>query len=216
MPRYYTIVPIVEGFGDLFAVPILIQGWLRHRRYQRNVKLDVQGPVRASGVDALKVPHDETNELGVEYYVAVAYLRRPDVILVILDADNECPKRLGGSLLARAKAVLPPDYPVGVVVANRESEAWFLAAFPCISYRSSLRDLGFTLTRQTLPQGMNVETIADCKGAVARLIGVPCEPTIHQAKLTGPLPFTVGTLRRSRSLRKLLKELESLLVQAHR
>lgn len=216
MPRY-VIVPIVEGFGEVQAVPVLIRRWLRHRNFHRNVEVDIGGPVRASGAGALKCPHDADDELGIEYYVAIAQLRRPDVILVVLDADEECPRALGASLLARARELVPRDYPIGVVVANREYEAWFLAAFPSTRFRAGLLEDGFTLTRNSLPRGMNVEAIADCKKAVAELLDLQkYEPTIHQPKLTSRLPFSAGVSRRSRSFRKLLKELASLLVQARR
>ena len=216
MPRY-VIVPIVEGHGEVKDVPVLINRWLRHRNYHRNVEVDVAGPVRASGVGALKVPHDEADELGVEYYVGIAMLRRPDIILVILDADKECPRTLGHSLLARAKAVVRPGYPIGIVVANREYEAWFLAAFSNLQFRSALSSLGFSLSRASLPKGTDVESIADCKGYVAKLLSLTkYEPTIHQSKLTENLPFSDGMLRRSRSFRKLLKELNTLLIQARR
>lgn len=75
MPRY-VIVPIVEGFGEVLAVPVLIERWLRHRNYHKNVVVDIKGPVRASGAGALKVPHDEASELGIEHYVELAYLQR--------------------------------------------------------------------------------------------------------------------------------------------
>ncbi|MGB0067845.1 MAG: hypothetical protein WBQ11_07350 [Isosphaeraceae bacterium] len=32
----YVIVPIVEGHGEVQAVPILIQRWLQHRRLHLN------------------------------------------------------------------------------------------------------------------------------------------------------------------------------------
>ena len=32
----YVIVPIVEGHGEVQAVPILIQRWLQHRRFHLN------------------------------------------------------------------------------------------------------------------------------------------------------------------------------------
>ena len=41
----YVIVPIVEGHGEVDAVPTLLQRWLRFRRY-RNVEVHVDGPVR--------------------------------------------------------------------------------------------------------------------------------------------------------------------------
>jgi hypothetical protein len=111
--------------------------------------------------------------------------------------------------------LFPQDYPIGVVVANREYEAWFLAAFPSTRFRAGLQESGFSLTRQSLPRGMDVEGIADCEGALARLLDrKKYEPTINQAKLSGQLPFSIGMSRRSRSFRKPLKELNSLLIQA--
>ena len=44
----YVIVPIVEGHGEVAAVPILLERWLHFRRYF-NVQVDVAGPVRAGG-----------------------------------------------------------------------------------------------------------------------------------------------------------------------
>jgi hypothetical protein len=218
----YVIVPIVEGRGEVEAVPILLRSWLRFRRY-RNVDVDLAGPVYAGGKGSITVAHDMENELGIEYYVEKALLRDPlpDIIFVLLDADKECPRTLAASLLARAQALVPPDYPIGVVVAKREYEAWFLAAFPSIRFRQALtelaRELGFRLTRHSLPRGMDVEAIADCKKEVAKLLGLKkYSPAEHQPALTRILPFTREMSRRSRSFRKLLKELHGLLVQARR
>jgi hypothetical protein len=212
----YGIVPIVEGHGEVAAVPIQLQRWLRFRHYQ-NVEVDVAGPVRAAGQGALKVPHDGANELGIEHYVAIALLPRPDVILVLLDADEDCPSTLGPALLARARTLVPLDYPIGVVVAKREYEAWFLAAFPSSRFRQGLTEQGFNLTRRSLPHGTDIEVIADCKARVAELIGLrKYEERVHQTALTRILPFSRGMPRRSRSFRKLLKALHWLLVHARK
>jgi Domain of unknown function (DUF4276) len=210
-----VIVPIVEGHGEVGAVPILLKSWRRFRRY-RNVEVDVAGPVRASGKGSIRRSHDNANELGIEYYVKIALLRRPDVILVLLDADDDCPKTLGPELLARARACIAPCFPIGVVVAKREYEAWFLAAFSSLRFRQELERRRFEPARRSLPPGTNVEEIADCKRYLSGLIGVKYEPAIHQPALTEMLPFSPGMSRRSRSFRKLLKELQSIVVQARR
>lgn len=119
MPRY-VVVPIVEGYGEVQAVPVLIRRWLEFRRY-RNVEVHVDGPVRASGRGA--VTASARPGRGVEHYVRLAHLRRPDVILVLLDADDDCPKELGAELLARARNVLPAGYPVGVVLPIKSHSA---------------------------------------------------------------------------------------------
>jgi hypothetical protein len=210
----YVIVPIVEGHGEVAAVPILLQRWLRFRRYHN---VDVAGPVRAAGQGAIKVAHDRGGDLGIESYLETALLRRPDAILILLDADEECPKTLASDLLARARTMVPADYPVGVVVANREYEAWFLAAFALANFRRSLMDRGFRPERQSLPRGLAIEAVANCKDRIAGLIGLgKYEERVHQPILTRILPFTPAMTRRSRSYRKLLEELHVLLMKARR
>jgi hypothetical protein len=213
--RRYVIVPVVEGFGEVAAVPVLIRRWLQHQNFHRNVDLHLAGPVRASGVGALTVPHNQDDELGIEHYVQMAWLRRPDIILVVLDADEECPRTLGPALLARGMAIVPNGFPLGLVIAKREYEAWFLAALTSTRFRNALQKQGFTLDQRFLPGAVDIEEIADCKDRVARLLSLKkYEPTIHQEKLTRILPFTAGMQKRSRSFRKLLKELDSLMIQA--
>lgn len=212
----YVIVPIVEGHGEVAAVPILLQRWLRFRRYH-NVEVDVAGPVRAAGQGAIRVAHDREDDLGIESYLETALLRRPDAILVLLDADEECPMTLAAELLARARRMVPVDYPVGVVVANREYEAWFLAAFASANFRRALLDRGFRLERRSLPRGLVIEAVANCKDRIAGLVGLgKYEERVHQPALTQILPFTPGMTRRSRSFRKLLEELHDLLMRARR
>jgi hypothetical protein len=213
----YVIVPIVEGHGEVRAVPILLRNWLRHRRFHRYFDVDLAGPVRAAGKGALKVAHNADDELGVEHYVEIALLRGPDAIVVILDADEDAPEILASSLLARALSVAPANYPLAVIVARREYEAWFLAAFPTFRFRDGLTTLNFTLTRRSLPPRTDVEAIADCKGYVADLIGVKkYEPTIHQPALTEILPFSSGMTRRSPSFGRLLTKLDALMSHTRR
>ena len=148
------------------------------------------------GQGAIKVPHDGENELGVEHYVEIALLRQPDAILVLLDADTDCPKILGPSLLTRARSLVPTNYPIGVVIAKSEYESWFLAAFPSARFRQSLRDRGFTPSRESLPLRVDIEAIADCKRYISRLIGLrKYEETVHQKALTEIIPFAKGMTR---------------------
>ena len=48
-------------------------------------------------------------------------------ILILLDADNDCPAELGIELLRRAR-LARADRPIRAVLAKTEYEAWFLAA----------------------------------------------------------------------------------------
>lgn len=208
-------MPIVEGEGEVLAVPVLVRQWLRHRRYQAHVEVEV--PVRAPGSGAIKAAHVEGDDLGVEHYVELAMLRGPDIVLIVVDADDDCPAELGPALLARARKGTPPDFPIGVVVANREYESWFLAAFTSESFRQGLIQRGWSPAPRGRWRGVAVESLRDGKSRVVEWLGLPrYEPTIHQERLTQILPFSPVMARRSRSFGKLLRDLESLMKQARR
>ena len=59
-------------------------------------------------------------------------------ILVLLDADDDCPVTLALDIATRAREVLP-NRPISVVCANREFEAWFLASAESLDGRRSLK-----------------------------------------------------------------------------
>jgi hypothetical protein len=222
----YVIVPIVEGRGEVDAVPILLRGWLRFRGY-RNVEVHPDGPVHAGGKGNIVAAYDSVLERGVEHFTRLAWLRRPDAILILVDADEDCPVTLAADLLARARTRVPHDCPIGVVVANREYEAWFLAAFASAKFRKALVGQRCRPRQHSLPRGMDVEAIADCKRRLETLIAFEkgesssrhparYKEPVHQPALTRILPFTRGMTRRSRSFRKLLEELDELLMRARR
>ena len=209
------ILAIVEGHGEQTAVPALLRRWFQHRRFREFETPDLA--IRAPGSGALKCPHDADDELGIEYYVEMAARERPDGILVMLDADDECLERtrmsrpgLGPELLARARAVAP-HIPIEVVVANREYEVWFLASL------ASLRRAARIPRGSRLPTPLaDIEAIRDCKKRLNRLLGRPYEETTDQPDFTEVLPFTPAMARRSRSYRKLLESLDALTRAARR
>jgi hypothetical protein len=59
-------------------------------------------------------------------------------VLVILDADDDCPVELSHTLLERAERATA--LPVAVVIATREFEAWFLGAKESLRGRRGIRD----------------------------------------------------------------------------
>lgn len=192
------LVPIVEGHGEVRAVPALTYRWLNLRGLSGEFFVHDLA-INAKGCGRLKAAHDPIGHRGIEHYVSQALRARPDAILAILDADDECLTRgarnhLGPELLARARAVAG-DVPVGVVVANREFEAWFLA------------DLGAV---------EDPEERAGCKAAVGRLLGETYEPTIHQPELARKLSFSEAARALSPSYDKLARELERLTAEARR
>src|SRR5439155_15126670 len=59
-------------------------------------------------------------------------------ILILIDADDDCPATLGPRLLLRARNARP-DRPTCVVLAKFEFESWFLASADSLRGIRSLR-----------------------------------------------------------------------------
>ena len=200
MTKQY-IFPIVEGHGEVAAVPPLIRRWIAH--VGRLDEYGVHEPIRAPGAAALKCAFNAERKLGVEYFVGLARRRAPAGILILLDADSSCTASaseppLGPTLLSRAKAVAA-DTQIAVVVADPEYEAWFLAyaatVFPGVA------------TAPVTPR-------RDCKAQVRSLLGTPYREPVEQLLLTKRLPLPpvdeIPTIN-NRSYRKLCKELARLI-----
>lgn len=121
MPK---IVPIVEGDGEVTAVPALLTKILRQvPRYD----IQVARPKSANGRGNL------TKEGGLEKFIRYSWKERDcGAILVLLDADTECPLTLAQDLTRRAEAI-GVLFPVVVVVSKRMYESWFLASIATIS-----------------------------------------------------------------------------------
>ena len=207
------IIPIVEGHGEERAIPVLVRRWLRFRNFHRHFEVPERA-INAKGCGRLKARFNPRRHVGVEHYVQAALRNTPDAILVVLDADEECDRRMGAcglgpELLARAQGVAA-TVPVAVVVANREYEAWFLAGL------QSLRRAGLLPERGSTSDPPDPELVRDCKGSVARLMGCKYEETVHQLVLTRGLRFSRGACIRSRSYSKLLRDLECLSRQARK
>jgi len=128
---------IVEGHSEAECLNSLVIRYL-----QKQGVYDViptRAPINTKGCSKLKVEYQKQRHLGIEYFVSMASQKRPDAILILLDADDECFERrrnnksaLGPCLLKRA-ANHSRDIPVRVAVANRQFEAWLVAGWPDIA-----------------------------------------------------------------------------------
>lgn len=117
-----SIVPIVEGPGDVAAFPILLRRLLHERYHRFDVEIAKPKPTGGSG----KLIRDL--ERFLRYAVTTPQCGS---ILVLIDADEKCPKELAESLASRSKS-LGLDKPTAVVCAKREYETWFLASLDTI------------------------------------------------------------------------------------
>lgn len=116
-----NVVSIVEGDGEVEALPVLLRRlseWLTPGQYTH-----IARPIRVRRDQFLNRPEIFEKQLRIAGHLCQA----PGWILILLDADDDCPVTLRDSLQARAAAVVP-NHRVSVVLANREYEAWFVAS----------------------------------------------------------------------------------------
>jgi hypothetical protein len=112
-----NIQPIVEGDGEVGAVPVLLR---RLCDAAGACTLGVNSPIRRSRADLVR-------QDGVRKAVQLARFQ-PDcaAILIIFDSDDDCPKDVAPPIQAWAQTESGP-IPCFVVIPTREFEAWFLA-----------------------------------------------------------------------------------------
>lgn len=186
-----VIAPIVEGDGEEQAIRLLIQqiGYVRLGRY-----IKVSKAYRLSRGKMLR---------GRELCQAVrlqseAVPTSPGGVLVVLDADDDCPVELYGAV---GRLVKSSGLSCEVVAANREYEAWFLAAMPSLRAHRAVHD--------DAAYDGDPEAPRDAKGHLAARMNTRYRPKEHQpafSSLVDPdLAFT-----RSRSFRRLCNAVEAL------
>ena len=123
---------IVEGHGEMEAVPVLIRriAWDLYPE----LPIIVERPIRAPRNLVVKA-----DELERRVELAARKIGGQGAIFIILDSEDDCPAELGPELLRRASQTRE-DLPIAVVIANREFEAWFLAAAESLRGKRGLKN----------------------------------------------------------------------------
>jgi len=191
------IQPIVEGQGDEAAVPLLLR---RLRDEAQAWGLEVGRPHRRRRTQLVKKD-------SLQIAVRVAALRENCAgILILFDADDDCPAELAPTLEQWAREAAG-EIPCAVVMANREYEAWFLASVEALRGRAGIPP--------EVASHPHPEAPRDAKGEMERCMahGASYSPTVDQAALTAHLDLA-STYRRCRSFRKLVSAFGELAVAA--
>ena len=181
------ILPIVEGYGEGDAVPLLL----------RRLIAASNAHALEAGRAIRRKRHELVQEGPLRKAIRLALLQRDCAgELVILDADDDCPKDLAPVLegWARQEAGCVP---CAVVMATREYEAWFLAA------ADSLR--GLRGIRADASPPCDPEAPRGAKEKLEELMEGGCtnSETADQAPLTASLDLGTA-FQRSRSFRRLV------------
>jgi hypothetical protein len=184
------IQPIVEGSGEVEAVPIL----LRRLALEFGIThLRVGRPIRKARGQLVK---PEEMEKAIELA-----RRQPGcrAVFILFDADDACVKT-DSVPLQRQATTLARQLPCPLVIANREYESWFLA---------SLEELSSPRT-QSYPTDPDQKRGA--KEELERRLGIYYNELADQPRFTARINLRRAH-ERSRSFRKLAKELRRLLEQ---
>ncbi|MEX0714238.1 MAG: DUF4276 family protein [Pirellulales bacterium] len=123
------IQPIVEGHGDEKAIPVLLR---RFSDLSGLYAIEIGKPIRINKGHLIR-------EDLLRKSVQLA-LRQPDCgsIFILFDGDDDCPKEIGPRVQAWAQSEAR-SIPTAVVVAQREFEAWFLAAMESLRGKRGIR-----------------------------------------------------------------------------
>jgi hypothetical protein len=186
MSRSFFIAPIVEGHGEVQAVPVLLRRLAAEiaptSQFSLNPPLRVKAASFANDSDYFR----KYIELAARK--AKQWPNSKSCVLIILDSEDHCPGQLGPQLLIRAQACRP-DVTIIVILAHREFETWFLAA------ARSLR--GACDLPNDLEPPRNPESLRDAKGWLSASMGQSYNEANHQPKLTTAFSFEEAAITKS-------------------
>jgi hypothetical protein len=184
---------IVEGRGELAAAPRLVERILVER-------------VGRTPAILLRPAHRMKRQQMVqpEQLARVVDMQARRVgpgggILVLLDGDGECAVTLARAV-RRLGTQARPDRHVGVVVANREYEAWLAAGARSLRGRRGLPD--------DLEPPSEPDALVNPKGWLSHRMVERYDAMVDQPALTEAVDLEEAS--GSRSFRKLLREVERL------
>lgn len=190
-----AIVPIVEGQSEVQSVPVLLRRLLGDMPAHQ---IEVARPFRVKRTQVVREGQMERAVLQ-----ACRSRERAAAVLVLLDADDDCPAKLGPSLLERCRTAT--GLPVAVVLAKSELEAWFLGA------KESLRGVRGIRDSATAPE--DPEQIRDAKGRISQnMDGKRYLEVDDQPALAASMDFDLAR-KRCPSFAKLQREVAQLAKQ---
>jgi len=186
-----TIASIVEGDGEVSALPVLLRRLASEREPVASVNL--LPPIRVRRDKFI----NKDDEFSRQLYLAAAKSGDDGWILIVLDADDACPADLGQQIYERAQQHIPHRR-LSVVLANREFEAWFIAAARSLQ--------GFRGFSSATNEHMQAETLRNAKGWIREhMQGGTYSEILDQPAFAARIDLQQA-FENSRSFRKLCNE----------
>ena len=180
-----VVVPVVEGHGDVAAVPVLLR---RLASAAKAWDVRIGQPIRCSR-------NQLVNETELRKRVRLARLREDcGAILVIFDSDDDCPVEVAAKVREWAVAEAGPVL-CEVVLAKREYEAWFLAAVESLRAHHSVKGDAQSHPDPESPRG--------AKGRLDSMMHISYSERTHQPAFTA-IFCMAAAYARCRSFRKLI------------
>ncbi len=147
---------IIEGPGDSASLPPLIR-----RVCEDNNIYDMwplRNPIMRQNIPKL------SRIGGIEQYIGYGLIREGDGVLVVLDTDGDCPKRVVDMWLPRIRKMFPLTKRVGVTFFKSEFESLFLYCLDTIAERYP--EYGWNLDGWEPEQ--DYERVVGAKGSLSR------------------------------------------------
>ncbi len=196
-----NIAPIVEGDGEVEAVPILLRRLVPH--LLADAYAGVVRPIRQPR-DRLVGNKQDCLKNSILFAAAkLTQIQQTDslsLVLVICDSDDDCAKVLAQQMNTVAlKAAF--EHEVSIVLAVQEFETWFVGA---------AESLGRFLELKNPPPEKPEESGSKKRWVEDRFKGAKYSETIDQAKMAAAMDLTLCR-KRCPSFDKLCREIERVL-----
>ncbi len=191
------VAPIVEGHGDVYAVPALL-----HRiagAVRPEAALRVNNPIRVRASSFIN------DQVYFKKYITLASEKAAQeggFVLVLIDCEDHCPAELGPRLLQEATNVRN-DITFIIALAYREYESWFIYA------ARSLRGQYGLPADFSPPSG--IESIRDAKGWLGKHMPLKYDPVVHQLEFTRI--FDLEEARKSHSFNRMYNHIKAQLLR---
>jgi len=188
------VAPIVEGHGEMDAVPELVRR-IAFEIAGKPVSVNPPYRVRTS---AFRLFSDEFNKAIP--ITALKAKANGGIVLILLDCEDDCPATLGPSIATQALKVRS-DVTYVVCLAYREFETWFMFAAESLAGTAGLP------TNLLPPQ--DPESRRDAKGWFGQQMPTGYKETCHQVAFASK--FDLVQASASDSFKRLINRLVPLL-----